>query len=134
MRHRIIVVIRFTLPLLFVLLFLLLRAETSLPNYPQPQSSLPDAPSSRLLLSKHPKPQASAGTISAEQFVDEPWPSKATRGDETISMYQPKLEAWEGDTVRAYAALAVMSTTNKRPHTECFGTRRRRKWTKLTAR
>ena len=28
-------------------------------------------------------------------------------------MYQPQLEAWNGDELRAYAALAVMSTTNK---------------------
>jgi len=28
-------------------------------------------------------------------------------------MYQPQLEAWNGDELRAYAALAVMSTTKK---------------------
>jgi hypothetical protein len=28
-------------------------------------------------------------------------------------MYQPQLEAWNGDELRAYAALAAMSTTNK---------------------
>ena len=28
-------------------------------------------------------------------------------------MYQPQLEAWNGDELRAYAALAVISKTNK---------------------
>ena len=45
--------------------------------------------------------------------MDEPWPRKAARGDETISMYQPQMEAWEGDMLRACAALAVASKDNK---------------------
>ncbi len=45
--------------------------------------------------------------------VDEPWPRTTAHGDETISMYQPQLESWDGDTLRAYAALAVLSKTDK---------------------
>ena len=114
MRNRVMVVIRFTLPLLLAFILLPLQAQTSLPDHPQPQPSLPDAPSaSRPPLPEGPKPQVAAGTTPSEERVDEAWPRKAARGDETFSMYQPQLEAWNGDELRAYAALAVMSTTNK---------------------
>jgi len=108
-----IVVIRFTLPLLLVFLLLPLLAQTSLPDHPQPQPSLPDAPSSHRSLPEHPNPQVSAGTTRVQQHVDEAWPRIATRGDETISMYQPQVESWEGDQVSAYAAVAVVSKTSK---------------------
>src|SRR4051812_37297518 len=110
MRHRMSFVIRFTLPLLFAFLFLPLRAQTSLRDHPQPQPSLPDAPSSSGPPSPGPAPQVSAGSAPAGQRVDDAWPRKATRGDETFSMYQPQLEAWKGDDLQAYAAVAVMST------------------------
>jgi hypothetical protein len=55
----------------------------------------------------------SRGPIGAEQHVDEAWPRKATRGEETISMYEPQLEPWEGDTLRAYAVLVLASKTDK---------------------
>src|SRR5258705_8799745 len=100
MRQRMIVVFRSTLPLLFALL-LPSGAQTSLPDHPQPQQSLPDAPSASRPVQEHPKAQSSAGAAHAEQRVDEAWPRKATRGDETISMYQQQMEDWEGDTVRA---------------------------------
>ncbi len=114
MRNRVMVAIRLTLPLLFAFILLPLLAQTSLPDHPQPQPSLPDAPSaSRPPSPEGPKPQVAVGATRSEQRVDEAWPRKATRGDETFSMYQPQLEAWNGDELRAYAALAVMSTTNK---------------------
>jgi hypothetical protein len=103
MRHKMMVVTPFTLPLFFILLVVPMSAQTSLPDHPQPQQSLPD----------HPKPQAPAGPNRGEQRVDGAWPRKATRGDETISMYQPQLETWEGDLVRAYAALSVSSAAHK---------------------
>src|SRR3954452_7027864 len=103
------VVSRFAVLVSFVFLFLFCRAQTSLPLHPQPQSSLPDAPSAVLGLSQHSNPQGLVGT----ERVDEPWPRKVTHGDETISMYQPQVEAWEGDEVRAYAAIAVVSKTHK---------------------
>src|ERR1700751_2622178 len=113
MPHRLIAVIRCTLPLLFAFSLLLLRAQTSLPDHPNPQPSLPDAPSPLRPLPEHPKPQVSAPETQAGPHVDEAWPRKASRGDETISMYQPQVEAWEVDEVRAYAALALVSKTNK---------------------
>ena len=116
MHQRMIVFICLT-PLLFVFLLLPLRAQESLPDHPQPQQSLPDAPQPQLPLPEHPKPQGATAPTRTVQRVDEAWPRKATRGDETISMYQPQLEAWEGDKIRAYAALAVESTKNK-PNTE----------------
>jgi hypothetical protein len=108
-----IAVVRFALPLLLGFLFLPLRAQTSLPDHPQPQQSLPDAPSASRPLPEHPKAQVPAATPHAEQRVDEAWPRKATHGDETISMYQPQMEAWEGDELRAYAALAVVGKANQ---------------------
>jgi hypothetical protein len=113
MRNGMMVVVRFTLPLLFAFCTVLSRAQASLPDHPQPQPSLPDAPSSHLRSAERPKPQAAAGATHSGQRVDEAWPRKATRGDETFSMYQPQLETWNGDELRAYAAVAVMSTANK---------------------
>ena len=109
MRRRLIV-IRCTLSLLFAFPLLPARCQTSLPGYPQTHDSLPDAPSAVRRLPEHPNPQ---GSTQAEPRVDEAWPRKATRGDETISMYQPQVEAWEGDELRAYAALALVSKANK---------------------
>src|SRR5690242_20016909 len=81
----------------------ILRAQSALPHHPEPQQSLPDAPSAVRPLPEHPKSHA-AGVTEAESSVDEAWPRKAVRGDETISMYQPQLEAWKGDEMHAYAA------------------------------
>src|ERR1044072_9309170 len=99
MRARLIIVIRCTLSLLFTFPFLTLGAQTSLPDHPEPQPSLPDAPSSDTRLPEQPKPPPSAGATSAGQRVDEAWPRKATRGDQTVSMYQPQLQAWEADKI-----------------------------------
>ena len=112
MRERVIVVLRCTVPLLFAVLFLPCRAQTSLPDRSNSESNLPDAPSSVLNLSERPKSPVSRGGTGPER-VDEAWPRKATRGEETISMYEPQLEAWEGEDLRAYAALALASKTDK---------------------
>lgn len=79
------------------------RSQSVAPDHPQPQLSLPE----------HPKPQSSAGTPRVPQRADEDWPRKAHRGDEKISMYQPQLESWNGDELRAYAALSVVEKNNK---------------------
>jgi hypothetical protein len=113
MHHRSIVIIRCTLSLLFTFPLFFLRAQTSLPDHAQPQQSLPDAPSAVRRLPEHPKPHGSTGSTQAEPRVDEAWPRKASRGEETISMYQPQVEGWEGDELRAYAALALVSKANK---------------------
>ena len=113
MRHRIIIVNRLTVPLLFVSFLLPLSAQKSTPGHPQSPQSLPDAPSSVLPLPERPHSQASSDAMPAEKRVDEAWPRKATRGNETIFMYQPQVETWKGDEVHAYAALAVTSEANK---------------------
>jgi hypothetical protein len=74
--------------------------NSSLPEHPQPQ----------------PKTSANGQAFSAPQAaeeVDTPWPRKLDRGDEKIAMYQPQLEAWEGERLRAYAALSVTKKDNK---------------------
>jgi hypothetical protein len=113
MRRSLIVVIVRSLPLLLAFPPSPLRAQTSLPDHPQPQESLPDAPSAVRPLPKHLKHQVSIPATQAERRVDEAWPRKATRLGETISMYQPQLETWKDDELRAYAALALESKTNK---------------------
>lgn len=76
--------------------------------------SLPDAPS-QLRHSEHPRPQSRAGTAALAPSVDANWPREATRGDEKVVMYQPQLEAWDDDEVRAYAALSVTRKDNQTP-------------------
>ena len=112
MRHTVEVnLISLILPVLLVdaLLLLPVRAQ-SLPDHPQPQQPLPDAPQPQHPLPQHPRPQA--GTDSGTQDVDPAWPREATRADEKISLYQPQLEAWDGDEIHAYAALSVESKSN----------------------
>ena len=92
MRKRMIVFLPCTLPLLFVVPFVSCLSQTSLPDRPNRESNLPDAPSSVLQL-EQPKSQPSPPASGAAQRVDEAWPRKATHGEETISMYQPQLEA-----------------------------------------
>jgi len=109
MSNKAMAVSRFVVPLSFGFFFLVCRAQTSLPDHSQPEQSLPDAPSAALRLPQHSKPQ---GSINVE-FAEEPWPRKVTHGDETISMYPPQVETWEGDEVRAYAAIAVVGKSQK---------------------
>ncbi len=110
---RLKIISRFILPLFFISVLLPLRAQKSAADHPQSQQSLPDAPSSVRPLPEHPTPQASSDATRAEKRIDEAWPRKATRGSETISMYQPQVETWKGDELHAYAALAVISADNK---------------------
>jgi hypothetical protein len=110
-------IIRFALSLLIGNSSLLLPAQThkELPDHPQPQQSLPDAPSAVVRSLGDSGHQPLAPATRAAQGVDNPWPREATRGDEKISMYQPQLEVWQGDELRAYAALSVVSKSNKTP-------------------
>ena len=117
------VVIRFTLPLWFASLLphCGLRHLCRIPRSLNParRANLRNpSPLCRMLpqrpgLVTRSRAHASAGTTPAGQPVDQAWPRKATRGDETFSMYQPQLEAWKGDEFTPNAALAVMSTANK---------------------
>ena len=112
MPHKTIGIIRFTLPLLFVFVLSPVYAQKVAGDHPQSQESLPDAPSA-VRPPERTTSQASDDATRAEKGVDESWPRKATRGNETISMYQPQVESWKGDEVHAYAAIAVTSTANK---------------------
>jgi len=112
-KRMMVVVIRCTELLLFMILSLSCRAQTSLPEHPNHESNLPDAPSTVLRLPERPKSPVSHVSTGTEQHVDEAWPRKASHGEETISMYEPQLEAWEGDELRAYAALALASKSDK---------------------
>jgi hypothetical protein len=85
----------------------LLDAQSSTPV---DKSSLPDNPQPQTGTST--KVQAFSAPQTAEE-VDAPWPRKLDRGDEKIAMYQPQLEAWEGERLRAYAALSVTQKDNK---------------------
>ena len=117
MRPRMMHIIRFALSLLIGNSSLLLPAQThkELPDHPQPQQSLPDAPSAVVRSPGDSGHQPLAPATRAAQGVDNPWPREATRGDEKISMYQPQLEVWQGDELRAYAAVSVVSKSNKTP-------------------
>ena len=106
-------IISFFIVLLYCAFFLLLvKGQESAPAHAQSQESLPDAPSAVRTLPER-SSQAFADATRAKKEIDEGWPRKASRGSETISMYQPQMETWKGDEVHAYAALAVISTANK---------------------
>ena len=101
------VVVRFTSLLILMCgaaLILPLFGQTALPDHPRPQD-LPDGP----------KPQASAGAPRIQRTVDGDWPRTAARGNEKVSMYQPQVESWQGDEIRAYAALSVETQGSKTP-------------------
>src|SRR6185369_8940051 len=87
MKHRTVVILFLvcnTVPVLT------LSAQSSLPDHPQPQS-LPEGP----------KPQSSVGAPRRPQSIDAEWPRTASQGDEKVSMYQPQLETWQGDEIKA---------------------------------
>jgi len=113
MGRSLIVFIHYSVLLLLSFPLLRLCAQTSLPANPRPQQSLPDAPSAVKRSPEDSKRHVSVSAKQAEPRVDEAWPRKATRADETISMYQPQLEAWKDDELRAYAALSLENETKK---------------------
>ncbi len=113
MAHRTITITRLTLRIVFVFVLSPMFAQKAALDPPQSQDSLPDAPSSVRPLPERTTSQASSDSARAEKGVDESWPRKATRGNETIAMYQPQVEDWRGDEVHAYAAIAVINTANK---------------------
>jgi hypothetical protein len=102
-----------TRTLLFIILSLSSRSQTSLAEHPNRKPNLPDAPSSVVRFPERPKSEVPRSATGATQRFDEAWPRKAVHGEETISMYQPQLEAWESEELRAYAALAFASKTHK---------------------
>jgi hypothetical protein len=110
---RLIIVSRFTLPLLFASVLLPLRVQKPTPEQQQSPHSLPDAPSSLVPLPQGSNSRAPSDAPYAEKRIADAWPRNASHGSETISMYQPQVETWKGEELHAYAALAVISTANK---------------------
>src|SRR5215471_1319362 len=78
----------------------------------QTQESLPDAPSHTLSVQGS-KSQPSKPVESPSKAVDGGWPRELDRGTEKVSMYQPQVENWQGNEIRAYAALSVVDQKDK---------------------
>ncbi len=95
--------------LLFFLLFALTSFAQSIPQ----QDSLPDAPShTRSMQTGQPKPNQTE--VNRAKAIDGGWPRELERSNEKISMYQPQLEEWQNDQLRAYAALSVVNLKDKK--------------------
>ena len=63
----------------------------------------------------------------------DPWPRAITTPGETIQVYQPQLNHWTGNTLDAYAAVAIQSQGS---HDKAYGvicSQRALKWTKSIA-
>ncbi len=104
MRRGWVAITALTVQLLFCGSFLALYAQSSSPDTTAAQSSLPNAPSAS---QKHPGNPTGNSAPRPPTKVDAPWPREVERGDEKIAMFQPQLEAWQGEELRAYAALSV---------------------------
>src|ERR1700757_3741022 len=76
------------------------------------QDSLPDAPSYTRGM-QDAKSAPSKAPQNAVKAPDVSWPRELDRGDEKIFMYQPQLESWKDDEIRAYAALSVVKGKHK---------------------
>ena len=76
--------------------------------------SLPDAPSSHVQ-TQNANPSLTPAKSEVPPPTDTSWPRKIPHGKETISIYQPQLESWRGDQIRAYAALSVIVGENQSP-------------------
>src|SRR6185437_12889439 len=93
-----------TVQLLFCNSFLPVRAQSSSPEKTPPHSSLPNAPSASQEKTENP---SALSAPRPPHKVDAPWPREVDRGAEKIAMFQPQLERWKGEELRAYAALSV---------------------------
>jgi hypothetical protein len=98
----------------FTVLLLFSVASLAISGYSEQsqagQSSLPDAPSHTASKS------GSKGKAKFEPAsgTDTPWPRVVKVGDQTVSMYQPQVESWAGEELRAYAALSVEKEVDQR--------------------
>jgi len=104
MRRKRMAVAFLVLQLLFCNSFLPVHAQSSSPGNPPPYSSLPDAPSKS---QKQPGNLPSRSAARSTPKVDAPWPREVEHGGEKVAMFQPQLEAWKGEELRAYAAISV---------------------------
>jgi hypothetical protein len=55
-----------------------------------------------------------AQAINADS-IDVEWPRQYTSGGITFTVYQPQLDEWKGDTLRARAAVAAKEAGKKEP-------------------
>jgi len=78
----------------------------------QTQESLPDAPS-YARSTQNTKAESNKPAESPSKAVDGGWPREIDRGTEKMSMYQPQVEAWEGNQIHANAALSVVNQKDK---------------------
>jgi len=85
-----------------------------LPDAPAPQQPASNSGSDFDLPRQAPPPERPEAPTASPQ-VDNPWPREGTLGDEKISVYQPQLEAWEGDELKAYAAISVQTKDGEKP-------------------
>src|SRR5579863_1488723 len=92
-------------------LIILLAIWSSAPA--MPQDSPPDAPSHTRAM-QNAKSGFDTGVQHTAKSIASGWPRELDRADEKILMYQPQLEGWEDDQIRAYAALSVVNRKDKR--------------------
>jgi len=76
------------------------------------QESLPDAPSYTRGM-ENAKTAPRRAIQNEKKAPDAAWPRELDRGDEKIFMYQPQLESWKDDEIRAYAAISVVKGKDK---------------------
>src|SRR5690349_10855581 len=82
-----------------------------LPDSPQPQQST----QSPFSLPRQPSPPPRPAPSSNQTRVDLPWPRETTIDNQKITVYQPQLESWDGDELKAYAAVSVLSGKGDKP-------------------
>jgi hypothetical protein len=58
---------------------------------------------------------AQPATSSAPTLPDDNWPRQYTTPDNTIKLYQPQVDSWQGDELKVRAAVAVQAKGSKDP-------------------
>lgn len=74
------------------------------------QNSLPDAPSHTASKTG----SKAKARVELAQGTDAPWPRVVSMGKQTVSMYEPQLESWASEDLRAYAAVSVESELDQK--------------------
>lgn len=70
------------------------------------------SPSVALAQTAGPPPTGAPATAPAPPSTDEPWPRTTTHLGATISIFQPQLESWTGNTIAARAAVRIKSANS----------------------
>ena len=61
-----------------------------------------------------PAPEAAA-PAGDEKTTDVGWPREIAHGDNTLAIYQPQVESWEGNLLKCQSAVAIQKTGDKEP-------------------